>query len=80
MDEDKKSFLSEYNKLCKKHMFYLAGCGCCSSPYIDTLKVGTIMRFREGVGMGGGYPEVDFMTQENVEVEKIDYPDILTFG
>jgi len=29
-----RSFLEDLTELSKKHKIYIAGCGCCGSPYI----------------------------------------------
>lgn len=28
-------FVKEYELLCKKHEFFIGGCGCCDSPSVD---------------------------------------------
>ena len=32
-----EEFLREYEKLCKKYKMGLEGCGCCGSPYLNTI-------------------------------------------
>ena len=34
MNKEILSFLKEYELLCQKYKMGLAGCGCCSSPYL----------------------------------------------
>ena len=29
------NFMKEYEKLCNKYEYYIGGCGCCGSPYLD---------------------------------------------
>lgn len=32
-----KEFLKEYELLCQKYKMGLVGCGCCGSPYLDSI-------------------------------------------
>jgi len=37
--EQLNSFLTEYEKLCKKHNAIITACGCCNSPGIIEIEV-----------------------------------------
>lgn len=32
-----RAFLTDYQQLVKKHRMYLDGCGCCDSPFVNTV-------------------------------------------
>lgn len=34
---DVEAFLDEYEALCSKHGLFVEGCGCCDSPYLETV-------------------------------------------
>ena len=34
-DQKKRKFVDELTKLSNEHGFYISGCGCCSSPWLD---------------------------------------------
>ena len=73
-------FLKDYEKVCRKHGFYLHGCGCCESPSVEEIKEKALLAWDSCFGKVCFQEEwwhkhkdfnSDFLLKETGEIEEV---------